>query len=514
VDYTVTQDDLDDGSNLVNLASVTTDEVTQAVEDTATSAVQYVDIEVIEEILEEDLIQTTTILSQGVSNISRRAADRLKTTKDHSCGEEINDLLTATPVQFATDKFFIDARNNALLDELTLILSECGNSSFMIAGHTDSDASDAYNLTLSQNRVDAVKAALVRRGIVGDRLQTRGFGESRPIATNATAEGKALNRRVEFILLDEVAPAGQKCGDDAQLTRNVDGSATDVGGSLNGNFASSGHNCVNGMYSETWGELSVTHDDDRGTVGVATFGMSREAQADGTLRGRFIEGYLSRNNVDSVDVSGAITGVGVHAGLYGAHATDAGLILSYYGSAAVGQHAFELNAGADVDGSYTHGAIFVGGAVGGVTEMAAMTVKPRLGIDLAYAAVIGSEISALSDTLDIDPVTVARGFVEIGFTQDVDNGTFSGAPRLFCEVNQDADACGFGAAFDYETLQNADGTLWSVGLDYEMIDNRQSASLKVAHAREIFDDLGVSRSSFGATATGALQAEQTIAFTW
>ena len=66
-----------------------------------------------------------------------------------------------------------------------------------IEGHTDSNASDSYNLKLSQRRVDAVKQILIDKfGIESSRLNAIGYGESRPIATNATAEGRQQNRRV------------------------------------------------------------------------------------------------------------------------------------------------------------------------------------------------------------------------------------------------------------------------------------------------------------------------------
>lgn len=129
--------------------------VASAVVDAATDAV--------EKVLSEDLLQTTTLLSRNASNVSRHAADRLRVSRGQACGDEINDLLQSNPIQFATDSFAIDGRNNALLDRISQILSDCGNSGFLIAGHTDSDASDGYNLTLSQNRVNQVRAALVRR---------------------------------------------------------------------------------------------------------------------------------------------------------------------------------------------------------------------------------------------------------------------------------------------------------------------------------------------------------------
>jgi outer membrane protein OmpA-like peptidoglycan-associated protein len=70
-----------------------------------------------------------------------------------------------------------------------------------IEGHTDSDGADDANLTLSQKRADAVKGWLVAQGTAADRLQTKGFGESKPLDANATPEGKANNRRVELVKL-------------------------------------------------------------------------------------------------------------------------------------------------------------------------------------------------------------------------------------------------------------------------------------------------------------------------
>lgn len=70
-----------------------------------------------------------------------------------------------------------------------------------IEGHTDSDGAADANLALSQQRADAVKAWLVAQGTAVDRLQTKGFGESKPLDANATPEGKANNRRVELVRL-------------------------------------------------------------------------------------------------------------------------------------------------------------------------------------------------------------------------------------------------------------------------------------------------------------------------
>ncbi len=68
-----------------------------------------------------------------------------------------------------------------------------------IAGHTDAIGSNEYNLDLSQDRADSVADYLMSQGVAGDRMRTVGYGEERPVATNETDEGRAMNRRVEIM---------------------------------------------------------------------------------------------------------------------------------------------------------------------------------------------------------------------------------------------------------------------------------------------------------------------------
>jgi OmpA-OmpF porin, OOP family len=69
-----------------------------------------------------------------------------------------------------------------------------------VNGYTDSSGSDAHNQLLSERRADTVKQALIEDGVSASRISTRGEGASNPVASNATAEGRAQNRRVEIIL--------------------------------------------------------------------------------------------------------------------------------------------------------------------------------------------------------------------------------------------------------------------------------------------------------------------------
>jgi outer membrane protein OmpA-like peptidoglycan-associated protein len=78
------------------------------------------------------------------------------------------------------------------------VFSRYPENIIVIEGHTDSDGSDAYNQTLSERRAAAIELYLRRKNLNIASLSSVGYGESRPIAPNTTAEGKALNRRVEI----------------------------------------------------------------------------------------------------------------------------------------------------------------------------------------------------------------------------------------------------------------------------------------------------------------------------
>jgi len=88
------------------------------------------------------------------------------------------------------------------MKDIANVLTENSSVKVKIIGHTDSDGSDADNLALSKKRAESVKASLTKDfGIDATRLETDGKGESQPVDKNTTAEGKANNRRVEFIKL-------------------------------------------------------------------------------------------------------------------------------------------------------------------------------------------------------------------------------------------------------------------------------------------------------------------------
>ena len=105
-------------------------------------------------------------------------------------------------LEFETGKSVIRDVSFSALNELSELLKKKPNFKLLVDGHTDNVGKVAYNLKLSQNRADAVKQYLVGKGIDGSRITAKGYGMSKPIASNKTAEGRQKNRRVEFTIVE------------------------------------------------------------------------------------------------------------------------------------------------------------------------------------------------------------------------------------------------------------------------------------------------------------------------
>ena len=104
-------------------------------------------------------------------------------------------------ITFDFDRAELKSEFRPVLDNLATTLNEYNQTRIEVTGHTDSKGTDAYNMTLSQNRANAVAGYLGSRGVASSRMVVTGAGESRPVASNDTESGRAQNRRVEITLI-------------------------------------------------------------------------------------------------------------------------------------------------------------------------------------------------------------------------------------------------------------------------------------------------------------------------
>jgi outer membrane protein OmpA-like peptidoglycan-associated protein len=103
-------------------------------------------------------------------------------------------------ILFAFSSYTLGASASSNLDKLATILKEYPDTDIEVQGHTDSRGTDEYNMGLSEKRAGAVANYLKGKGIPSSRIRTKGFGETAPVATNDTDEGRAQNRRVNFLI--------------------------------------------------------------------------------------------------------------------------------------------------------------------------------------------------------------------------------------------------------------------------------------------------------------------------
>ena len=142
---------------------------------------------------------------------------RARSMREYARADQLRDQLRGTGVSvtrvgdriilnmpsnitFPTDQSSILPAFYPTLNSVALVLKEYDKSIVNVYGHTDSQGSDGYNFTLSQQRASSVSQLLASQGVDPRRLNTQGFGESQPVASNDTESGRAQNRRVEIAI--------------------------------------------------------------------------------------------------------------------------------------------------------------------------------------------------------------------------------------------------------------------------------------------------------------------------
>lgn len=133
---------------------------------------------------------------------AQRIEEEIPGAEVERVGEGINVTFDEeSGVYFATEKYNIEGQSREALLALANIFKEYPQTNILVEGHTDSTGSDAYNLTLSKNRAQAVTNFLKQQGIDSGRIETKWYGESQPKYDNSTVEGRSKNRRVEMAIV-------------------------------------------------------------------------------------------------------------------------------------------------------------------------------------------------------------------------------------------------------------------------------------------------------------------------
>jgi outer membrane protein OmpA-like peptidoglycan-associated protein len=120
-------------------------------------------------------------------------------------GDNVN-LIMPGNITFASGNASIATGFLSVLDSVVLVLTEFNKTLVVVCGHTDNTGSEALNQNLSEKRAQSVSDYFYNSGIIRDRLEVIGFGETQPIASNGTEQGKKQNRRVEISLIPITQP--------------------------------------------------------------------------------------------------------------------------------------------------------------------------------------------------------------------------------------------------------------------------------------------------------------------
>jgi OmpA-OmpF porin, OOP family len=119
------------------------------------------------------------------------------------CQQLFSEVLGKGTIRFESGRSNLDPDSAGLLDRLVEIALRCPTTNIEVAGHTDTDGDNATNQALSEKRAQAVADYLVKAGLPAGRFNAVGYGSTQPVAVNDTDEGKARNRRIEFVVKEQ-----------------------------------------------------------------------------------------------------------------------------------------------------------------------------------------------------------------------------------------------------------------------------------------------------------------------
>ena len=140
-------------------------------------------------------------LPQGWTNKAEVSVRPVASSVDPTvCQQLFTELLGKARIRFESGKATIDQDSMGLLDRLIETALRCPTANIEVAGHTDSDGDSNANMALSERRAQAVADYLIRAGLPAERLKAVGYGSEQPLAANDTDEGKAKNRRIDFVV--------------------------------------------------------------------------------------------------------------------------------------------------------------------------------------------------------------------------------------------------------------------------------------------------------------------------
>ena len=146
----------------------------------------------------------TQITLEKDNNISKEENENntteLNATKQSSCQERLNSVLSKNKIHFAHNSSKIDKNSYPQLNQISTVLKECDTTFIVIDGYSDNSGEAQYNQLLSQQRANKVKLYLLSKGINKKSIKSFGHGAKNPLASNATKQGREQNRRIEFTI--------------------------------------------------------------------------------------------------------------------------------------------------------------------------------------------------------------------------------------------------------------------------------------------------------------------------